>query len=101
MAKDKRVEVLFEPRDYQRLEEIARRERKSVGSLVREAVAKYVTRPSNEEREVAWERLLSMNTGIDWGSPEELREEYARTKYESIVKGMDLDEDSPFEPQNR
>ena len=98
MAKDKRVEILFEPTDYERLSEIARRDHKSVGSVVREAVAKYLTRPSDEERERAWETLLSTNSGIDWGTPEELKEEYGRTKYESIMNGMDPDW-QPVEPK--
>lgn len=88
MAKDKRVEILFEPTDYERLSEIARREHKSVGSVVREAVAKYVTSPADETRRKAFEWLTTTDTGIDWGTPEELSKWYARTKYESIMKSM-------------
>ncbi len=88
MAKEKRVEILFEPSDYERLAEIARREHKSVGGVIREAVAKYVTSPSDEKRRMALSRLRAMNTGIDWGTPEELSAEYARTRFRSIAKNV-------------
>ena len=84
MAKDKRVEVLFEPGDYRRLEEIAHREHKSVGGVIREAVAKYVTGPSDAERERAWDdffKLAEEGAGGPSGSPEEIKAE--------IIAGMD------------
>jgi len=81
MSKDKRVEVLFEPSEYKILEDVARRDGKPVGAVVREAVAKYVTGPSEAEREAAWERLLTRDTGIDPGSPEDIKA--------AIVAGMD------------
>lgn len=84
MAKEKRVEILFEPRDYARLAEIARRERKSMGSLVREAVAKYMANPTEAEREAAWEDFFKMSdecVGGPVGSPEEIKAE--------IIAGMD------------
>jgi hypothetical protein len=93
MAKDKRVEVLFEPRDYQRLEEIARRERKSVGSVVREAVAKYVTRPSDEEREAAWDRFFAMESGIDPGSPEDIKAVLVSGLDDYLNKNVDYSDD--------
>lgn len=36
----KRVQVLFDPVEFERLQRIARREKKSVGALIREAVAR-------------------------------------------------------------
>ena len=102
MAKDKRVEVLFEPQDYARLQQIAERERKSVGGVIRDAVAKYVTTPAEDEkRRRAFDYLTSTNTGIDWGTPEELKEFYGRTYSEAIMKSSDerapRDEDGPNE----
>ena len=73
MAKDKRVEVLFEPQQYKRLEEAAHREGKAVGAVIRDAVAKYVVSPSEEERQRAFEHLLSMQVDIDPGSPEDIK----------------------------
>ena len=82
MAKDKRVEVLFEPQQYKRLEEIAQREGKAVGALIRDAVAQYVVAQSEEERERAWEHFFSLvGKGGPSGSPEEIKEE--------ILKGYD------------
>ncbi len=94
MTKDKRVEVLFEPSDYERLQEVAHREGKAVGAMIREAVAKYVTEPSDERRRQAFKRLLSMNSGIDWGSPEDMKEELARAQYEAITKSLNIEETS-------
>ena len=91
MAKDKRVEVLFEPADYRRLEEVARREGKPVGAMIREAVAKYVTGPSEVEREAAWRDMLAMaeeSAGGPMGSPEEIKEE--------ILRGYDEDDERVY-----
>lgn len=88
MAKEKRVEILFEPTDYERLAEIARREHKSVGGIIREAVAKYVTSPSEAEREAAWDDFFRMSNemvGGEVGSPEEIKEE--------ILRGYDEDDE--------
>jgi len=95
MAKDKRVEILFESRDYQRLAEIARRERKSVGSVVREAVAKYATQPADGRRKGAMRRLLALQSGIDWGTPEELRAELRRVSFESVARSLARDKLPP------
>lgn len=92
MAKDKRVEILFEPTDYERLSEIARREHKSVGSVVREAVAKYITSPSEAQRSEAISRLLALESDIDWGSPEELSKEISRASYEAVARSLDRSE---------
>jgi hypothetical protein len=89
VAKDKRVEVLFELQQYKRLEDAAHRAGKSVGAMVREAVEQYVVRPSEEERQRAWERMLSGVYDIGpVGSPEQLKEEIARGMYERTVKSM-------------
>jgi Ribbon-helix-helix protein, copG family len=89
MAKDKRVEVLFDPVDYKRLEEVARREGKPVGAMIREAVAKYVGGPSEAERERTLQDFLSINTGIDPGTPEDIKE--------VILKGYDEDDSRLYE----
>ncbi len=90
MAKDKRVEVLFELQQYKRLEEVAQREGKAVGALIREAVAKYVVAPSEEVRERAWDHFFSLaGKGGRSGSPEEIKEE--------ILKGYDEDEPRLYE----
>ena len=86
----KRVEVLFDEKEYKRLEEIARAHKQSVGSLVREAVAKYVTRPTEEERRKAVEWILAQDIG-PLGSPEEIKEEILTAMDEAIEKGLEAD----------
>ena len=68
MALKKRVEVLFEEDKYSYLEYLARREKTSVGSLIREAVAKVYLDIDREKRKEALERLLSeeIDFGGDW-----------------------------------
>lgn len=92
MAKDKRVEVLFEPSEYRILEQYAQREHKPVGQLIREAVAKYVTEPTKEQRERAWDHFFAMaeaEVGGPSGSPEEIKEE--------ILRGYDEDDRRLYE----
>ena len=86
--KEKRVEVLFEQREYRELEYAAEREHKAVGQIIREAVAKYVTEPTKEDRIRAMEHLLSLDGG-PVGSPEEIKEE--------ILRGYDEDLDRLYE----
>ncbi len=90
MAKDKRVEVLFEEKAYFRLEEIARAKKQSVGSLVREAVAKYVVEPDRERKRKAVEWIKSQDFG-PVGSPEELKEEILTAMDEAIDKNLEAD----------
>lgn len=78
----KRVEVLFEPSEYRRLEELAQAKRRSVGSLLREAVERLYLQPSREERLRAVERLVSQN--YEFGSWEEVKEEILRGKMPRI-----------------
>ena len=100
MAKDKRVEVLFEPQQYKRLEEVAQREGKAVGALIREAVEKYVVAPSEEERERAWDHFFSLaGKGGPSGSPEEIKEEISAWMYERTVKSITYD-DEPEAPES-
>jgi hypothetical protein len=68
----KRVEVLFDPKQYAGLEQEARRRGESVGSLVREAVERQYLLPSREERRTALKDLLSIK--LDIGSWEEAKE---------------------------
>jgi len=76
--------VLFEPSEYHKLEEMAQAERRSVGSLVREAVERYVLRPAREERHEALEWILSGED--DLGSWEELKEAISRGPAEGIER---------------
>lgn len=87
----KRVEVLFEPSEFRRLEKIARAERRSVGSVVREAVSKYVLRPTEEERREAFRWLRSQtfeDIGGDW---EDVKRELAESRARQIEKSLETD----------
>ena len=87
MAKDKRVEVLFDEKAYSRLEEAARAKKQSVGSLVREAVAKYIVEPTQEERQRAFEDFMSIEGG-PVGTPEEIKKIITDSQYIEILKSM-------------
>jgi hypothetical protein len=80
----KRVEVLFEPSEYHELEEIAQARRRSVGSLVREAVERYVLQPTQEGKREALEWILSGED--DLGSWEELKKAISRGAAEEIAE---------------
>jgi predicted transcriptional regulator len=90
MALDKRVEVLFDEGEYKRLEEAARARGRSVGSVVREAVAEYVAAPSEEEKRRAIEWFLTHSEG-PVGSPEEIKKEIEDGRYEDILKSLETD----------
>ncbi len=83
----KRVEVLFEPSEYRRLEEVARAEKRSVGSVVREAVEKYVLEPSQEEKRKALEWIIAQRGPV--GSPEEIKETIVRSVAEQIERSLE------------
>jgi len=74
----KRVEVLFDPRQYAGLEQEARRRGESIGSLVRAAVERQYLLPSREERRAALRELLSIK--LDIGAWEEAKELIFRGK---------------------
>ncbi|MBI4743453.1 MAG: hypothetical protein HY776_01270 [Actinobacteria bacterium] len=69
---NKRTQVLFAKDKYAFLERIARKKKKSVGALIREAVEeKYLKKESKEKEEII-KRLSKMNLPVsDWESMEE------------------------------
>ena len=87
----KRVEVLFEPAEYRRLEEIAHAGKRSVGSVVREAVEKYVLQPTQEQRRKAADWIASQtweDIGGDW---EEVKREIIEERVRQIDKSLETD----------
>ena len=84
----KRVEVLFDPKQYAALEHVAQRDGKSVGALIREAVERKYLQPPREERRAALKELLSIK--LDIGSWEEAKELILR----SYLDRFDACEDS-------
>lgn len=87
----KRVEVTFEARQYALLAEIARREKKPVGVLIRDAVEKQYLQSTREEKMRALEHLLNLR--LDFGSWEEVKEEIIQARSEVIEK--DIRDDAP------
>ena len=73
MALTKRVELLLDPEQYARLEEIARARRESVGALIRQAVAREYLKPAQEQKRAALRRLLRQET--DFGSWERAKKD--------------------------
>jgi hypothetical protein len=81
----KRVEVLFDPKQYEGLDREARRRGKSMGWLIREAVERQYLAPSRQERQEAVRWLTSQN--FDLPSWEEAKEIIIREK----IRGLDID----------
>lgn len=88
MALKKRVEVLFEADKYSYLEHLARREKTSVGKLIREAVEKVYLNADREKRREAVRHLLSIefDFGGDW---EDIKKELAEERYRQTMKSVD------------
>jgi len=77
--KTRKAQILMEPDEYKRLERIAKRERKSVSELIRDAVRdRYLGR--DEERSKAADAIGAMSLDLDdWEKlKRELEDERAR-----------------------
>ena len=86
--KSRRVEILFDPKEYRTLEERAQAEGRSVGAMIREAVAKYVVRPTDEERRKAAEWFASQ-TWDDIGDWAQVKEEIIQARVDAIEKSLE------------
>ncbi|MDO8670700.1 MAG: ribbon-helix-helix protein, CopG family [Dehalococcoidia bacterium] len=71
MSLTKLVELLFEPEQYAKLDEMAKARRESVGVLIRRAVAREYLQPMREQKRVVLDRLLQQE--IDFGSWERVK----------------------------
>jgi predicted DNA-binding ribbon-helix-helix protein len=60
----KKTTLLFEEEVYEKLKEKARREKVSIGGLVREAVATYYGVKNKEDKLKALDRLKSLNLPV-------------------------------------
>lgn len=87
MALTKRVEVLFDPAEYQQLERLARSHGESVGALIRETVRRGCLGPDRERRQAAVKQLLAMQ--FDLGDWEEIKEELIETRVRDIEKSLE------------
>jgi hypothetical protein len=84
LLKSKRVEILFDPYEYRTLEERAQAEGRSVGAMIREAVAMYYVKPSEQEKEEALQWILSGED--DLGSWEDLKDIILRGPAEEMLE---------------
>ena len=66
MALSKRVEVLFDPQQYQAIERIAYLQGLTVGALLRKAVEERYLRAARERRKAAIKQLLSIQSDLTW-----------------------------------
>lgn len=82
--KSKRVEVLFDPKEYRTLEELAQAEGRSVGAMIREAVTMYCVRPSDAEKQEALDWIFAGED--DLGSWEELKDIIQRGPAEEMME---------------
>jgi hypothetical protein len=68
----RRAQILFPQDEYRRLKAAAQEQHRSIGSLVREAVAKQLGDEARQKRLEAVRRLASMNAPVaDWPQMEE------------------------------
>ena len=73
MSLDRRLQLLLDEERYARVEAIARRERRSVASVIREAIDAH-TSSSPDRRAAAWARILQADP-MPVPPPEDLRAE--------------------------
>lgn len=90
MALKKRVEVLFDPEKFSYLEDLARREKTSVGNLIREAVTMVYLDPDVKNRREAVQWLTSQDFDFqdDWDA---LKKDMQEERYKQVMKSLDED----------
>lgn len=90
MALRKRVEVLFDEEKFTYLEQLALREKTSVGHLIREAVEKTYLGAGHENRRdaVRWLTTQGFDFGEDW---EGLKYGLASERHRQALKSLDED----------
>ena len=86
MALKKRVEVLFDAEKYTYLEQLARREKTTVGKLIREAVEKVYLEETRQKRWEAFKRLTSEE--FDFGDWETIKEDMLRGYTEDLEEEL-------------
>ena len=71
MSLSRRVELLFDPKEYSDLEEVARSRGESVGALIRHAVKTYYIQPDLKEKQEAARLIIRQE--VDFGSWEDVK----------------------------
>jgi hypothetical protein len=83
----KRVEILLDPAEMEALRRQAKKARKSVGALIREAVKEKYLTPTPKERKEALKRLLSRECRIDLPPWKQIKKELEK----SMGRGIETD----------
>jgi hypothetical protein len=71
----KRVEILLDPAEMEALRREAKKAKKSVGALIREAVKEKYLTPSPKERKEALKRLFSPQRAISFPTWREIKKD--------------------------
>jgi hypothetical protein len=85
----KRVEVLFDEDEYRRLEELARAKGRSIGALIRAAVARDYLAPDEERRHEAFKWLTSQTFDFLGGDWDDVKKDLLEAQYDAIVKSLE------------
>lgn len=83
----KRVEILLDPAEMEALRRQAKKARKSVGALIREAVKEKYLMPTAKERKEALRRLLSPERAVAFPSWKQIKKELE----DSMRRGIETD----------
>ena len=83
----KRVEILLDPAEMEALRREAKKTKKSVGALIREAVKEKFLTPSPKDRKEALKRLFSRQRAISFPSWEKIKKELD----DSMRRGIETD----------
>ena len=83
----KRVEILLDPAEMEALRRQAKKVKKSVGALIREAVKEKFLTPTPKERKEALKRLLSPQRGISFPSWKKIK----RDLEDGMRRGIETD----------
>ena len=74
----RRVEILLDPAEIGALHRLAKKSKKSVGALIREAVKEKYLAPSSHERIAALKRLTSPEREVNFPPWKQLKTELAK-----------------------
>jgi hypothetical protein len=83
----KRVQIVFNPAEMEALRRQAKKAKKSVGALIREAVKEKFLTPTPKERKEALKRLLSPQRAISFPSWKRIKKELG----DSMRRGIETD----------
>jgi hypothetical protein len=83
----KRVEILLDPAEMEALRREAKKAKKSIGALIREAVKEKYLTPTRKERKEALKRLFSPERAVSFPSWKKLKKELE----DSMRRGIETD----------